>query len=215
VRGDLKAVVRAILLDPEARNAPVLADAKIGKVREPVLRVSAFFRAFDAKSATTRFQIGNTDDPSTSLGQTPMRSPSVFNYYRPGYAPPNSELAAASLVAPELQLANETSVAGYLNTMMNVVQNGYGSGLNNQPDVKADYTYAMSIAHGPDVLLDHLSLMLTSGQLTSASRQRIRDVVNSITISQSSASAATTARRNRVLAAVYLTIASPEFIAQK
>lgn len=81
VRGDLKAVVKAILLHPEARQITNTA----GKVREPVLRLSAYMRAFPHRSNTGNWRVGNTDNPGTALGQTPLRSPSVFNYYRPGY----------------------------------------------------------------------------------------------------------------------------------
>ncbi|MGE3927625.1 MAG: DUF1800 family protein, partial [Lautropia sp.] len=106
VRGDLKAVLRALLLDPEARFAPAAGDAVYGKPREPLLRMTALLRAVGASSRSGQFRVGNTDDPVNSLGQTAMRSPSVFNYWRPGYTPPNSELAAQGLDAPELQAAN-------------------------------------------------------------------------------------------------------------
>ena len=215
VRGDMKSVIRAILLDPEARNAPAATDARAGKVREPILRMSAMFRAVNATSVTGRFQIGNTDDVGNSLGQTAMRSPSVFNFYRPGYVPPNSDLSAASLVAPELQTTNETSIAGYLNTMQNAVQNGYGSAPGNQTDVKSAYGDEIALAHNADALLDRIDLVLMAGQMNPSTRQRIRDVVNSITISAVNATAAATARRNRVQVAMFLAVASPEFIAPK
>ncbi len=211
VRGDLRAVVRAVLLDPEARLVATAGTDKVGKVREPVLRMAAFLRAFDATSASGRFLVGNTDDPSYSLGQTAMRSASVFNFYRPGYVPPTSELATAGLVAPELQIVNETSIAGYLNAMMGAVQNGVGS----NSDVKADYTDELALAGDADALLDRLNLLLANGQLSSATRTRIRDVLNSISISAVNASAAATARLTRVRVAVYLVLASPEFIVQK
>jgi uncharacterized protein (DUF1800 family) len=76
VRGDLKAVLRAVLLHPEAR---VFSNTS-GKLREPVLRLSAFLRAFPHVSDTGRWRIGNTDSPASSLGQTPLRAPSVFNF---------------------------------------------------------------------------------------------------------------------------------------
>lgn len=215
VRGDMKAVLRAILLDPDARIAPAATDARAAKTREPILRVSSVLRALEAKSTTGRFQIGNTDNTSYSLGQTPMRSPSVFNFYRPGYVPANSDLAAAGLVAPELQLTNETSVAAYLNALSSIVRNGYGSTPENQPDVKADYAYANAIAHDANALIDHLSLLLTGGQLSAPSRQRIRDVLNSITVSSWNGTEAAAARNRRSMVTAYLIAASPEFIVQK
>jgi uncharacterized protein (DUF1800 family) len=123
VRGDMKAVVKAVLLHPEARST----GANEGKVREPVLRLSATLRAFGATSDTGSFRVGNTDSAATQLGQTPMRAPSVFNFYRPGYVPPGTATAAAGLAAPELQLAQETAAAGYVNFMRDNISLGVGA----------------------------------------------------------------------------------------
>ena len=87
--GDMKAMLRAVLLNPEARR---VAHTQ-GKLREPVLKLSAFLRAFGFTSDSGNFRAGNTDNPSSALGQTPMRSPSVFNFYRPGYVAPDTEAA--------------------------------------------------------------------------------------------------------------------------
>ena len=113
VRGDMKAVIKAVLLHPDAR---VVSD-QAGKVREPVLRLSAFLRAHGFKSETGGFHVGNTDNVIASLGQTPLRSPSVFNFYRPGYVAPGTRAAAGGLVAPEMQIVHETTTAGYVNYM--------------------------------------------------------------------------------------------------
>ncbi|MGE3928402.1 MAG: DUF1800 family protein, partial [Lautropia sp.] len=174
--------------------------------------MTALLRAVGASSRSGQFRVGNTDDPVNSLGQTAMRSPSVFNFWRPGYTPPNSELAAQGLVAPELQAANETTVAGYLNMMQSVVQSGIG---NDSPrDVQPDYEGLKAIAHDPDALLNRIELLLTSGKLRVETRTRIKDVVNSITIPLA-ATPADNARRDRVRVALFLTVASPEFLTQK
>ena len=94
VRGDMKAVVKAILIDPEARTVSTSPSA--GKVREPVLRLSHMLRAFNANSVSGRYTgIGLTDDPSNSLGQTPMYAPTVFNFFRPGYVPTSKAITDA------------------------------------------------------------------------------------------------------------------------
>ena len=116
VRGDLRAVVRAVLLDAEARGAPTPADVTGGKLREPILRITAWMRAFDVQARARR--AGPTTSPATrslSIGQSPLQSPSVFNFFRPGYVPPQSEAGRAGLVVPEMQIASETTVASYLN----------------------------------------------------------------------------------------------------
>ena len=101
-RGDLGAVVKAILLDDEARTA---SDPETGgKIVEPLLRFTALLRAFDAKAENGRYAFRGLN---TFLGQEPLSAPSVFNFYSPFYSPPGAQ----GLRSPELQMANEASVA--------------------------------------------------------------------------------------------------------
>jgi uncharacterized protein (DUF1800 family) len=211
VRGDMKAVVKAILMDSEARNDPNLNTVSVGKIREPVLRLSQWIRSMNAKSATSRFRIGNLDDPLTGLAQTPMRSPTVFNFFRPGYVPPNSDIANNSLVSPELQITAETSVVGYLNYLKDIIQNGTGTAR----DVKADYSALESLAPTPEALVDQVNLLLMSNQMSTTLRNQIISSVNSVSIPTNNAANAATAIKNRVYLSVYLTMASPEYLVQK
>jgi uncharacterized protein (DUF1800 family) len=216
-RGEMKAVIKAILLDPEARDDAAAAADSAGKLREPVLRTTAWLRAFDAKSTTGRFLIGVTDDPASSIGQTPMRSPSVFNFFRPGYMPPNSSIANAKLVAPEMQTTHEITVAGWLNTARNLVPNGMGANPPNDSkrDVLPDYADELAVADNSTALVDRIALLLTADRMPPAVRQQIAVAVNSINVAISNPTNLENARRNRVHLAVYLTLASPEFIVQK
>lgn len=217
VRGDMRAVLTAILLDPEARLTSAQAqvtDARAGRVREPVLRLANWMRAFNATSATGRFQVWNTDDAQFSLAQTAMRSPSVFNFYRPGYMVPNGSTAAANLVAPELQIAHETSVAGYTNFMNGVVDRGVGNTVNNRRDVQAQLSAELALADRPDALVDRLNLLLAGGQLPAATRTLVRDAVASIPVRTNLTQNATD-RANRVKVATLLVMASPEFVVAK
>ncbi|MBX3621400.1 MAG: DUF1800 domain-containing protein [Rhizobacter sp.] len=212
--GDLKAVVKAILLHPEARSP----SATGGRLREPVLRLAAFLRAFDARSDSGFYKIGNTDDPGSKLGQTPLRSPSVFNFYRPGYRPPGSEAASAGLVAPEFQIAHETSAAGYVNYMRNAAFFGVGvnpGGTLNRPDVQPDYGAELALADTPGPLVDLIDRKLMGGAMPQAVKTEIVNAIATIGISTTSQGYADLARRQRVAAAVMLTLASPEFQVQK
>lgn len=211
VRGDMKAVIKAILLDPEARADVDQAAPNAGKLREPVVRLANWMRAFNAKSASGRFLLGSLDDPLSQLGQTPMRSPSVFNFYRPGYVPPNTSIAAAGLVSPEMQITGETSVVGYLNFMRDVIPNGTGS----SRDVKSDYANELALADTPDKLVDRINLLLIGNQMSAALRSQIIAAVGSVAISATNATSAATARKNRVNLAIFLAMASPEYIVQK
>lgn len=207
VRGDMKAVIRAILLDPEARNANNTSTTD-GKLREPVVRLVQWMRAFSAKSTDGRFLLGNMSDPAQQLGQTPMYSPSVFNFYRPGFSPPNSKVGNANLVSPEAQITNETSVAGYLNFMRTAIQQGVGTTNNGARDIQPNYSAELQLVNDPVALVDRMNVLLAGGKLSSASKTIIVDAVASIN------AATDAAKLNRVYTAIYLTMAAPEYILQ-
>jgi len=202
VKGNLRAVIKAILLDDEARNSANLANASFGKQREPILRLAAWVRASDATSTADAWTIGNTTDPASRLGQSPLRSSSVFNFFRPGYVPPNSAVANAGMVAPEFQITNESSVVGYLNYMQAVVKNGAG-------DVKSTYATWLPMADTAQTLVDELNLVMAAGQLSAATVTLIKGALDTM------AAGTDTARLNRIYAALVLVLAAPEFIIQK
>jgi uncharacterized protein (DUF1800 family) len=221
VRGDMKAVLKAVLLHPEARSVSNTS----GKVREPVLRLSAYMRAFDTTSDTGEYKVGNTDNPGTQLSQTPMRAPTVFNFYRPGFVPPGSQAAAAGLVAPELQLAQETTAAGYVNYMRDNVTSGVGQFngtvngvVLNRRDLRQNYAPEIALADKPADLVNRLSDKLLYGSMPAALKTTIQGAVETIAIPAATGSnqaAIDTAKRNRVNAAVFLTVVSPEYQVQK
>ena len=223
-RGDMRAVVRAVLLDPEARDRALAADNRFGKLREPVLRLTAFLRAFDARSDSGRFLVGFTDDPARQLGQSPLRAPSVFNFFRPGYVPPNTLAGGLNLSVPEMQITNETTVAGYANYMRSAVQNGIGSiGADRTPrrrDVQPDYGDELAVADQSAVLVHRVTGKLITGPVPSALKNEIEAAVRSIPIPALRSDGRNQqriddAKLNRVRLAVYLTLVSPEFIVQK
>jgi uncharacterized protein (DUF1800 family) len=122
-RGNLQAVLHAVVFDDEAWQAA--PPTSFGKVREPVLRFTAIARALSVSTTISNgnWHIGKVDQ-STQLGQHPYESPSVFNFYRPGYVPPQSALGEAGLLAPEMQLADETTTIGWINTVTDLVRSG-------------------------------------------------------------------------------------------
>jgi hypothetical protein len=167
-----------------------------------VLRFAAWARAFKASSTTNVWGIGNTSDPATRLGQSPLRSASVFNFFRPGYVPPNSAIGSAGMVAPEFQITNESTVVGYINYMQNAISRGVS-------DVKADYTELLAIADDAQALLTEINTVLAAGQLDAATFTLIKGALDTM------AKGTSTARTNRVHAALTMTMASPAFIVQK
>ena len=222
VRGDMKAVIRAVLLDAEARTAGAAAAPAFGKLREPVLRLTAALRALGAKSDSGRFLIGTTDDPGSQLGQSPLRSPSVFNFYRPGYVPAGTEAGAAGLTVPEMQLTHETTVAGYANYMRAGVQAGFG--VRGTSPARADVQLSLddlrSRADDASGLVQRACALLLGAQANAALQAEMVAAVQSVVVpapkaSPSNQAAIDLARNNRVWMAVYLALVSPEFIVQK
>ncbi|NJC35197.1 uncharacterized protein (DUF1800 family) [Sphingomonas jejuensis] len=202
VRGDLKAVVRAILTDQEALGSASLTAQSSGKLREPVLRLTGWARAFGVSSPSGAWSFGDTSNPSNRLGQAKGRSQSVFNFYRPGYAPPATAISASGLVAPEFQITNEQSVVGYVNYMHGLVANGAG-------DAKADYTAMVAKADNSESLVGEVNLLLAAGQLSAATVGSIRAAVDSVALT------ATNGAINRVGIAILLTLASPDYLLQR
>ena len=198
VRGDMKAVWTAVLMDTEARTAN--SSTSFGKLREPMVRLVQWGRTFGATNADGLWTLGNTS-AETSLNQMPLYAPSVFNYFRPGYAPPNTALIQSKLVAPELQITDEPSVVGYVNYMAGTV--------NNARVVKVDYTTEKALAATPSALIDHLNLHVAAGAISTTNRTLMTQAITSI--------AATTdaGLLNRVYAAIVLVMSSNDYLVQQ
>ena len=202
-KGNLAAVIKAILLDNEARSAIVAAGPSAGKLREPMLRLAAWARAWNATSTSDAWAIGNTSDPATRLGQSPLRSPSVFNFFRPGYVPANSAIAGASLVAPEFQLNNESTVVGAVNYLQRAMS-GQGVG-----DVVADYSALLAVADDAIALMAEINLVLAAGQISTSTAATISGAVATMPAGTDAL------RRNRIYATLTLVVAAPEFVVLK
>lgn len=197
VRGDMKAVLSAILLDPEARSRDRLSDPGWGKIREPMLRLVQWGRTFKVRSEAGSWKIGNLSDVSYSLGQSPFHSPSVFNFFRPGYVPPGTDLATNNAPAPEMQIVNETTVGAYINFLTYFMESGLNTnnptsnstnyvGGQDQRDIKPDYSVELSfISHttasptdaeataAARKFADRLNLLMCAGQMSSATYNEI------------------------------------------
>jgi uncharacterized protein (DUF1800 family) len=217
VRGDMKAVWLAVLLDPDARAEP--SGVTGGKLREPVLRLANLFRAFDSSSRSGRFiGIDNTDDTATQLGQTPMRAPSVFNFFRPSYTNSGSQIARLGLVAPEMQLVHDVSVAGYLNYLQEWLSDA------QVRDVQLDFRRASELAYDPDKLTTYLSILISADGLPKSLRYLIVSAVadREIPAPLSNATGLVQNReeiadslRDRVRIATMLIMASPDYLVQR
>ncbi len=208
-RGDMKAVMAAILLDDSLFEQTIWQTAERGKIREPVLLFTHYVRAFGTANinSSNEHWLADTSDPLGRLGQQPFRSPSVFNFYRPGYILPGSETGDKALNAPEFQIVNETSAVGYVNFMTTFIQNR-SPRRTSDPSFDPDYSEAMAVAHDPAMLVDHADLLLTAGRLPDGERAQIMEAVSKMPLRTDKDQAD---RLKRVELAIAMLIASPAY----
>jgi uncharacterized protein (DUF1800 family) len=220
VRGDMGAVFGAILLDDEARGPDGLASRSFGRLREPMVRFVQWGRTCGLESAAGSWKLDDLSDAGR-LGQNPLRAPSVFNFFRPGYVPPSTAIAAANQVAPEFQIVNETTVGAYLNYMQDRIRYGIyvdtpaipeHNYINYVPDIAASYSGELALVLDTTALVKRLNLLMCAGQLSADTQNRMIAALNATNINAASSA---DAKLNRVCAAVLMVLASPEYLIQK
>lgn len=202
VRGDLRAVVHAILLDPEARDATLGAQGRFGKQREPVLRFANLLRALRASNASGRNAIHELDSADSALGQSPLLAPSVFNFFSPNFRPAGP-VAAAGLTAPEFQITTETTAVGALNFLVGLINNGghaWGDGR-----LVFDFEPWKVLAADPAALVDRIDAVFCHRQMSATTRTRMLALVNAVPASQT---------LKRVKSALTLTMLCPDHVIQ-
>ncbi|MFW2176242.1 MULTISPECIES: DUF1800 domain-containing protein [unclassified Moraxella] len=209
VRSDLGAVVKAILLDTEARTPPTSSFG--GKVREPMISFVQWVRTLTTKqSISGNWLIGSLGHERWAIGQSPFASPSVFNFFRPNYRPSGTEFEVNQLSAPELYLIHENSIAGYQNFFLSLANRGVDSKDNWQIcEIANDYGDLLSLANDPTTLVNRLNLILTAESLSPSTVSYILQAVNSI---------GTTVKdwqKQRVAVACWMTMISPDYRVQK
>ncbi len=223
VRGDLAATIAAILMDNEARSATAANANDFGKVREPVLRLTHWVRAFNAqtRNAYDEYSLYDTST-ARNLSQHPYRSPSVFNFYRPGYVSPGSNSGEAGLVAPEMQLINEFSFVSAVNYLSHFIRDQTSDDTGRTPSFRPDYSAEMSLANDVVALVDRLEDILVPGGLESETRSRIEAVLAEIPVQidagtspEQSAEIEERDRRTRVEVGVLMIMTAAEYVVQR
>lgn len=201
VRGDLAAVVRAILLDPEARpESPMDLD---GKIKEPLIRLTQLWRAYGARSASGRMPFAGA---YIFFGQGPLQAPSVFNFFSPHYAPPG-EIRDSRLVAPELQISTE-----FQNTLVTNYFLYQAIGLTSETtgladdDVFINIDDEITVADDTNALVEMVAGKLLGGEISTTLETEVKGMINRIPVSE---------RALRVGEAIYFIASSPEFAYQR
>jgi uncharacterized protein (DUF1800 family) len=211
-RGDLKATVRAILMHPEARRPSIVS---AGKLREPVLRVTNLWRAVDYQLpqingvGMTRILENGMDGYAA---QAPMRSPTVFNFYLPGFQLPGP-VTTAGLVSPEFQITTDTYITRLTNEIGGKIYYGYvGNPYIYQPypPVQINLTRDLADVQNLDALLDRFSVLFLNGRMSPYMYNRLKTHMNGIGVNSSEGWA-----RERVQDALYLILTSPEYVVEK
>ena len=222
VRGNLKAVVKAILLDPEARVGHWQHYATYGKLREPLLKLTQIWRALRARTPTGdplySGRIGNLQPwPPIidTIGQAPLYSPTVFNFFKPDFAP-SGEVRGAGMVGPEFQILTDTTSTALANMLFREVFCNYTA---SQRCWDADSPTTLQLnedadaalgASNPAALVDRYDMLLMSRQMSPFMRGVIVARLN-----QMHSGDYDNLGRARVQEALYLILSSPEYSIQK
>jgi uncharacterized protein (DUF1800 family) len=217
LRGSLRAVVRAILLDPEARYGQWRQPDRFGKLREPLLKATHAWRALSARSTSGRIANFSTWPWIEDLyGQAPLRSPSVFNFFKPDFSQPG-EVHQQGLLSPEFQILSDTMLVGTPNDLFHQVFCFYvGSeacwGSDDPATLAMDYAADAALAAvDPAQLLQDYDLLLMSGQMSPFMRGVLLARLQALSGDEYGADLG----RVRVQHALYLILTSPEYAIQK
>ncbi len=213
VRGDMKAVIKAILLDPEARSAAAYLDESNGKLREPFVRYTHIGRALPNASHHNRYW-NNGFNYLDITRQHVMASPTVFNFYLPDFQPVG-DISNAELVAPEFKIHNTATSVGYINAANSWFWSNseYGGLMNswegeegNQDGVWLVTDSLQNISGDSEDLINELDKIFTHGQLSDETRQVFRNALNPLYWTDDN-----DWLRYRARMAIYLMMISPDY----
>ena len=207
VRGDLGAVARAILLDAEARAT--VPPANFGKLREPLLRITQLWRALDGRSRDGRIREGW---PEYYGAQAAQRSPTVFNFFLPGYQLPG-EIATLGLYSPEFQITTDTYINRLTNELGGKIYWAWfgNTGLGDWDPVQVDLNRDLPLATNPADLIARYNLLFMSGRMSDFMRTTLVAHISEINQNNSGSDW----QRYRLQDALWLILTSPEYVVEK
>ncbi len=221
VRGDMQAVIKAILLDDEARNCEAAADPTFGMLREPFVRYLQLVHSFDLSSEN-----GPNRNAMVSImdrfDQKVFASPSVFNFFQADYQP-IGPIAEAGKYAPEFQITNSQTISGYMNALnlwlfYGAIVDDWGLGFENSanegdyPELDLSAEMALTDDNKIQELLDRLDLILAHGQISQRSKDLMIPVIQEMPNQGYNEENTLFLKRQRVNMAIYLTMSSPEYL---
>jgi uncharacterized protein (DUF1800 family) len=191
VRGDMQAVIRAILEDQEARAGDTDPAFDGGHLREPMLWMTNFLRAVGFTNTDVNGSYFSLSNYSNNLSERPYRSGSVFNFFPPSYVIPQT-----SLNAPEFDLENTATAILRLSLADSMVNNKISGFTIN---LGTTSTLGQIAASSPANLVDTLSVMFMHGQMPANMRTQILSSINGLGAAQ------------QVRVATYLVVSSSQY----
>jgi len=205
VRGDLSAVVPAILLDEEALNGHQQEQRVFGKLKEPVIKIASIWRAFDARGQFNRLRYSGIN---ADFLQSPYSAPSVFNFYSASYKPPGA-IGNEGRLAPEAQILNDTTIlraADRLFDYAHAVPLGTASN-SNQHSILLNIETEKALASDVPALIDHLTNKLLAGVMSDSLRSTLLELGEATPMTDNG--------EQRVREILYVLFISPEFSIQR
>lgn len=223
VRGDMKAVIKAVLLDEEARNCEWIDLPSSGKMREPLVRYTQFMRAFDAGNESGKLWNGAYTFEFVCK-QHVLAAPSVFNFFLPAHSP-HGPIFDQGLVAPEFEILTSATAMNYINLVYawllsdnymevsaqaSVTDFGFpefnAALLDPADKVSLDLGDEILLADNPALLMERLDMILTGGTMSDESKETIADLVTTLSLFDDAAA---------VKAGIFLTLICPDYVIQK
>jgi len=217
VKGDMKSIIKAILLDDEARNCDNIDDVNYGRLREPFIRYVQLNRAFDASTLSGNYR-NDMYNVQEKVEQKPFTSPSVFNFFQNDYQP-IGPIEAGDYVAPEFQITNTQTMTGYINALYDWIINeniadefdlfsgesndGYADEVSTI-DISDEQMYADD-AHLHQ-MIDRLNLILAHGLLSPMTEETIINTIKEFEANDADD------LELRTKLAIYLVLTSPEYL---
>ncbi|UPR34135.1 DUF1800 domain-containing protein [Vibrio cyclitrophicus] len=198
VRGDLKVVIRGILTDGEALNG---GDRSPVKMKEPLVAMANFFRALEAKSADPTGRFHNSINTFGAYGQSPLGSPSVFNFFSPDYAP-NGEISAANDVAPEFEILSWNNFILTNNQLWSATGRTNYDGEENPNRIVINTAPLEMLANDHPALIEEIERRLLSQRMSEPLKAIVLEALEDLRDTQQSL---------KVRNALYIVVTSQEF----
>jgi len=201
VRGSLGSTVKAILMHREARQGAELYPTTFGKIKEPLLRVTGVWRAFEPTHIPNAFNYGWANN---ELRQAPLNAPTVFNFFRPDYRQPGT-LNMQDLKSPELQIIDESAIITLTNRLLanTLWSHNYMSDPNSK-HIAINIDHEMQLEPDPEKLVDHLDRLLLGGYMSPGLRALTLELISE-----------SNRESQKVVEAIFLIASSPEAAIQR